>query len=237
MVSLTWLQSRSGLFQLLDSFQHALVHYRDRHGPGRPYLRPCGSPKAAEMDDYLKGGHFARTPVFRWVMSNTGVCTWRWVEEDRAAGRLSPTELDALDINDKLGIKAGLAISFPETCHRIKAAFGLMADVGMSHDDVDAIWDTRADEITAIAHMMHLKIASLPLRTSKRALTQRQREALEWVADGKTSQDIAILMGVSAAMVEKHLRLARDALDVETTAQAVAKATLLNVIFTQSDPS
>jgi hypothetical protein len=38
-------------------------------------------------------------------------------------------------------------------------------------------------------------------------------------------------MGVSVAMIEKHLRLARDALSVETTAQAVAKATILNMIF------
>ncbi len=38
-------------------------------------------------------------------------------------------------------------------------------------------------------------------------------------------------MGVSIAMVEKHLRLARDVLNVETTAQAVAKGTLMNIIF------
>ena len=46
----------------------------------------------------------------------------------------------------------------------------------------------------------------------RRALSPRQRESLEWVADGKTTQDVALLMGVSAAMVEKHLRLAREAL-------------------------
>lgn len=51
------------------------------------------------------------------------------------------------------------------------------------------------------------------------------------MADGKTTQDVALLMGVSPAMVEKHLRLAREALAVETTAQAVAKAALLNMIF------
>jgi DNA-binding CsgD family transcriptional regulator len=57
------------------------------------------------------------------------------------------------------------------------------------------------------------------------------------VADGKTMQDVALLMGVSSAMVEKHLRLARDALDVETTAQAVAKSALMNIIFQrQTDP-
>jgi LuxR family transcriptional regulator len=187
------------------------------------------------MNEYFKRGHFSRTPVFRWVMTNTGACTWRWVDEHRAAGLLSPSELAALEVNARMGVKAGIAISFPETCHRIKGAFGMIADLDMTHDDVDAIWDRHADEIIAVAHMMHLKIASFPLQSAKRTLTKRQREALEWVADGKTTQDIAILMGVSAAMVEKHLRLAREALVVETTSHAVAKATLLNMIFIRSD--
>jgi hypothetical protein len=46
-------------------------------------------------------------------------------------------------------------------------------------------------------------------------------------------QDVACIMGVSPAMVEKHLRLAREALDVDTTAQAVAKAAMMNLIFHQ----
>ena len=42
---------------------------------------------------------------------------------------------------------------------------------------------------------------------------------------------IAILMGLTTATVEKHLRLAREALSVETTAQAVLKAALHNQMF------
>lgn len=217
---------------------YGLTRFRFENSIGDPedalYLSTAN---AAYMNEYFNGGHFARTPVFRWVMTHTGACTWRWVDEDRAAGRLSPSELDALAVNARMGVKAGIAISFPETCNRIKGAIGLIADQGMTHDDVDEIWAAHGDEIKAVAHMMHLKITSLPLRSAKRSLTKRQREALEWVADGKTTQDIAILMGVSAAMIEKHLRLARDGLNVETTAQAVAKATLLNMIFTRHDPA
>ena len=78
---------------------------------------------------------------------------------------------------------------------------------------------------------MHLRLTQLPYPVQRRPLTERQREALEWVADGKTTQDIAMLMEISQAMVEKHLRLAREALSVETTAHAVAKASVLNQIF------
>jgi LuxR family transcriptional regulator len=38
-------------------------------------------------------------------------------------------------------------------------------------------------------------------------------------------------MGLTPATIEKHLRLARDALEVETTAQAVLKASMQNQIF------
>ena len=54
---------------------------------------------------------------------------------------------------------------------------------------------------------------------------------MEWVSDGKTTADIAVLMGLTVATVEKHLRNAREAMNVETTAQAVMKATLQNQIF------
>jgi LuxR family transcriptional regulator len=62
-------------------------------------------------------------------------------------------------------------------------------------------------------------------------LTKRQREALEWVGDGQTMQDTAMLMGLTVATVEKHLRLARDTLAVDTTAQAVLKASFSNQMF------
>ena len=62
-------------------------------------------------------------------------------------------------------------------------------------------------------------------------LTKRQREMLQWVGDGKTTQDIALLIVLTPATVEKHLRLAREALDVETTAQAVLKAAFYNQMF------
>ncbi|MBL4917248.1 helix-turn-helix transcriptional regulator [Szabonella alba] len=188
------------------------------------------------MRFYFKGGHFSRTPIFRWLVYNTGLTTWRWVEEDYAAGHLSPGETEAVRLNLSLQVRAGLTISFPTQNRRVKAALGLIADPGLDHDDVDRILAQHGAEIEAISHMLHFRIASLPPAYALRRLTDRQREALEWVADGKTTQDIALLMGISAAMVEKHLRLARAALNVGTTAQAVAKGTLLNMIFTRVVP-
>ncbi len=175
---------------------------------------------------------FTRTPMYRWAVQNTGACSWRWAEAERAAGRLSADEISAMDTARRAGFCAGYTISFVEHSPRAKGAMGLTARRGLTQADVDAIWDRQGDEILAICNMMHLRITHMPFRIARRPLSARQREALEWVAEGKTTQDIATIMGVSPAMVEKHLRLAREALDVETTAHAVAKAAMLNHIFT-----
>jgi LuxR family transcriptional regulator len=180
---------------------------------------------------YIRDRYFTKTPLFHWALHNEGACTWRWVHQALADGQLTPEQAFAVRTNIASGVVAGITISFPSSVPRAKGGMGLIADSGLGHDDVDGIWASFGDQVMAVANMMHLKVTQLPMLTRRGNLTERQRQALEWVADGKTTQDISQLMQISVAMVEKHLRLARAALDVDTTAQAVAKAALLNKIF------
>lgn len=180
---------------------------------------------------YFAGGFYARTPAFKWAQVNTGACTWKWVREAMEAGKLTPDELNALRQNATMGVRAGITISFPEASARAKGAMGLIADPDLTEADVELIFAAQGIALQAVAQVMHLKLVQMPFNARKRALTTRQREVLEWVAGGKTAQDVATVMSISLAMVEKHLKLAREALDADTTVQAVAKATLLNLIF------
>lgn len=211
---------------------YGLTRLRAQHSMGPPedalYLTTLDRDYARF---YFSDGFYAQTPLYRWALENTGCCTWRWVEEALLAGHLPESEAQAVRKNAALGIRAGLTISFPPVGPREKGALGLMADEGMDHDAVDAFCARDGAALQAVAHMMHLRLCQLPHTTRRRTLSPRQREALQWVAEGKTTQDAALLMGISPTMVEKHLRLARAALDVETSAQAVAKATLLRLIF------
>jgi DNA-binding CsgD family transcriptional regulator len=240
-------QSIDLAWELATGFFGSLGFKRANYGFTRfKHLKTIGDPDDAlflttcdpEYEKrYFRGGFYAKTPVFRWAERNSGACTWTWVKEAFEAGRLSAEESEAVRQNMMMGVFAGICISFPEASARAKGALGLIADAGLSHVDVDRIWAQNRAEIETVAHMMHLRIIQLPQLSRSRALSPRQREALEWVADGKTTQDVALLMGVSPAMVEKHLRLAREALAVETTAQAVAKGALLNMIFQrQAEP-
>jgi DNA-binding NarL/FixJ family response regulator len=63
-----------------------------------------------------------------------------------------------------------------------------------------------------------------PRRRSTYHLTEREREVLTWVGRGKTSSEIAIILGLSERTVNFHCDQAMKRLDVTNRAQAVAKA-------------
>jgi LuxR family transcriptional regulator len=72
----------------------------------------------------------------------------------------------------------------------------------MTQDDADAIWAEHGEIIQIINHVAHLCILQLPAAGQRRLLTARQAEVLELVADGKTMQDIAIVLERNVATVE-----------------------------------
>lgn len=184
------------------------------------------------VDIFIGEGMYFKGPMVAWAADNVGACSWRMVMEMMGQGQLGPAEMEAMALNQRMEVTAGYTISFHDVSMRAKGAIGLTAERGLTQDDVDAIWAKQGTEIELANKVMHLKVTQLPHTTGqRRKLTARQREVLEWVADGKTIQDTATIMGLNPATIEKHLRLAREALDVDTTAQAILKASTQNQFF------
>jgi DNA-binding CsgD family transcriptional regulator len=61
-------------------------------------------------------------------------------------------------------------------------------------------------------------------------LSPRQRDCLAWVRHGKSSTDIAAMLGISALTVEEHIATACRKLGVRTRVQAAVEASLLGII-------
>ncbi len=215
-----------------DRLLYGYTRYRSGRSLGDPqdWVMLTNLPPAF-MRPYIEEGLYANGPMVRWALDNDGVRSWSWIAEQAASGVFTPGELKTMEFNRKMGLVAGYTISFRSVSQRAKGAIGLCAKPGLAQEDVDRLWTEHGSAITVMNNVFHLKLLTLPYSGS-RQLTQRQREVLQWVGDGKTAQDIALLMGLTAATVEKHLRLAREALDVETTAQAVLKAAFYNQMFT-----
>lgn len=180
---------------------------------------------------FVGEGLYFNAPMVRWALENDGACSWSVLRHMTDSGTLTPEERRVIHFNQVHGVTAGYSISFKSLSPRTKGAIALTAQKGVTQSDVDALWSHCGEQILALNNLAHLRILSLPYTAPGRALTSRQREVLGWVGDGKTIQDIATIMGLTPATVEKHLRLARKALSVETTAQAVLKAAFQNQIF------
>lgn len=183
------------------------------------------------LDGFLRSGLYFHAPMLKWALNNEGAASWSMIHSMMSSGVLTSDERKVFEFNKKSGITVGYTVSFTSVSMRSKGAISLCARKSGGQEEVDEIWKEHGEDILLMNNVAHLKILTLPYNAPNRALTKRQREALQWVGDGKTTQDIALLMGLTSATVEKHLRLAREALCVETTAQAVLKASLQNQMF------
>jgi len=215
-----------------DRLLYGFTYYRTETSLGDPNdFLLLTNHEPAYADVFVGKRLYLDAPMTRWAIENEGVQSWRRIGERMGAGLLSEAEQKVVAFNVDMGVVAGYTISFHAVSARSKGAIALTARRGLGQDDVDALWEEHGQEIVTINNVTHLKILTLPFSGMGRKLTKRQREALEWVGDGKTTADIALLMGLTPATVEKHLRLARETLNVETTAQAVLKASFQNQMF------
>lgn len=87
-------------------------------------------------------------------------------------------------------------------------------------------------DIFMLAHRMHQAMRDFitPVSAEIR-LTAREKEVLQWISAGKTSEEIGIILTVSNKTVQYHLYNAMRKLDVFSRAQAVSKAIACGFIF------
>lgn len=206
---------------------------RPSHGPP---LRatPSGTMLFSNLDRGFcaayGGEKFFSSPMVKWVATHSEPLLWSEVYRRRSRGELTKEEMEMLDIQAAYGIRGGVTIPLGETGPRRRAAIDLMTCRDTANQtEIDQIWQRRGKALLLITRIFHLKALTVPSAVTAK-LTKRQKEVLEWAAAGKSVQDIASLLGVSRATAEKHLRLAREMLGAETTAQAVARALAGNLI-------
>jgi LuxR family transcriptional regulator len=185
----------------------------------------------AYTNAFIYDGHYFHAPLVTWALGNSGARSWGSVNQDATSPVHTKEQREAIELNQKYDLYAGYTISFSGDVTREKSAISLAARSGITQAEVDEVWAQHGVEINMLCNIFHLKARTMKQGFGRTTLTRRQREVLEWVCDGKTAQDIATIMGLTPATIEKHLRLARDALGVETTTQAVLKASFQKKIF------
>lgn len=179
-------------------------------------------------------GHFRRSVTFHWALNNVGLATFSMTDEEAGVGPDFAIPPEAAEFFQRNGMLTGASIGFAPERTRGRAVMSLIGPPDVAQEHIDQILEATRDVVFAVAAVAHRCLSALPYHPPGKRLTPRQREVLEWVAEGKTSADIALIMGITRPTVEKHLRLARETLSVETTSQALVKATFLNQMFVTS---
>lgn len=113
----------------------------------------------------------------------------------------------------------------------LSIAMGVAAHVPKSSDDgsilrlaaADALSLARTDE----GKRIRFGLVELPVR-----LTRREIECLQWAALGKTSAEIAVILGKSEATINFHMSNVRSKFNVTSRRRAIAKAIGLGLIRT-----
>jgi DNA-binding NarL/FixJ family response regulator len=93
---------------------------------------------------------------------------------------------------------------------------------------------TKPLDFELLVEIVRSRLAQHPRQTTPVdfALTDREIEALTWVAKGKSSTDIAVLMNISERTVNFHINNVIHKLGVATRVQAAIRCALLGLIDT-----
>ncbi|MGB7317888.1 MAG: LuxR family transcriptional regulator [Planktotalea sp.] len=119
----------------------------------------------------------------------------------------------------------------------IRGPYGECGLLSVTRDTSEREWALLKGNIlttlqTAAVNMHDAVMQSdkLSIALRRPVLSQRECEVLQWIAAGKSQQDIGDILSISFRTVEVHLRSARSKLSALTTAQAVGRGISLGFI-------
>lgn len=139
--------------------------------------------------------------------------TFRWSD----MSLLTEAERAFTQAVSDFGADDGLAIP----CY---GANGYVGVVSLAFENLKQIdpTDRAAVEISALVLHERMRSLSRPSASPLSRLSPRERDCLAFIADGKSDDRIADIMGIASSTVATHVKNARAKLGARTRAQAVA---------------
>lgn len=163
-------------------------------------------------------------PTLRLASRSVAPVDWARIEHDRDFASVFNSARD-FGISDR-----GLTIP-------IRGPYGDMGMLSVTRDCTPAQWRSLKRhvmvDLQGVAAHVHDTVmrSGLVMRAVRMpALSSREREILQWIAAGKTHQDVSDILNISHRTVEVHMRSAREKLHALTTPQAVARAIAMRII-------
>lgn len=187
----------------------------------RTAIEMIGAHYPQEWVRYYQGRDYASTdPVHRAAFIQSTPYRWHDI-----AG-LSKAERRLLDEAKEAGLPGGLSIPV----HEADGSVLLFNLSGPLHSVNDAIKSRIACLISTQFHLELHRLSQIPRRRTSRVLTPCQTVCLTWVARGKTSAEIAEILGRSPYTVDYHVGKATEALNIYGRTAAAVYAAVQGII-------
>jgi len=183
------------------------------------------------------------TSLIAWATDIEGMCFYLSPEWYRFTGRTC---------EEGIGLNWLLAIHSDDTCmvrqaffkaHDTRTAYGvayrlvrpdgsytLAWAVGLPKFDSDNVFEGFFGTIFPIEGDHRLQLGEHDVATHTRCLTTREREVLELIAEGQTSEEVAAVLGITRRTVETHVANAGLKLGGLNRCHTIARAVRLNEI-------
>lgn len=174
---------------------------------------------------YAEKGFERLDPVLRAAGAYNYAFRWRTLER---AHKLSERQIRFFRLGEEAGLRHGIGI--PMSGDKAQIAGIAMA----SGERVDAV-RSDLDLISAYCHQFfmsfkRLKGAEPVASETLAALSKKETEVLQWVAAGRSDDEIGQILSISSHTVDTHLRHIYQKLEVNNRVSAVVKAIILGLI-------
>jgi LuxR family transcriptional regulator len=169
--------------------------------------------------------HGPNDPYYHACLSKEPWVKWSSI---RQRGNFSQSERDCLEYLSDVQLVHGVTIP-------ILFRGGSLAFVsGAWHcNPTDDVIESRARLLSIIAPYFHNTVFAkfgTPFQTSTGDLSPRERECITWLAQGKTAEETAIILGRSAETVRVHLKNSMVKLGATNCKHAISKAIFLGLV-------
>lgn len=212
------------LDEVCDRFEFDYAAYAGTSPVGQGVHGHVNYPDAWK-EHYVQQGFHRTDPTILTAARSIAPVDWRRLEHDE---NFKAVFRDAHDFGIS---ERGLTIP-------VRGPYGDVGMLSVTRNCGPAEWDKLVHNVigdlqSVAVHVHDTVMRSDVLMRSLRfpALSTREKEILQWIAAGKSQQDVADILSISQRTVEVHLRSGREKLYALTTPQAVGRAIAMGLIY------
>lgn len=170
---------------------------------------------------YFNNGYISVDPTIAHVIGSDSPLNWSDI-----SNQTHETSNNVIHEAKEFGLTQGITI--PQA-----SLDGLKIGISFSGSRLDIDNPRISTVLTVIGSYSvgtSLRLSSRKQRSNPIHLTPREREILQWVGAGKTSFEIGIILSISSATVEKHIRSTMQKIGANNRPHVIAEAMRIGLL-------